>query len=43
MHDYPVAHDDPINFAPGIMQWSMDGGTVEAHIPLTALSSVMRI
>jgi mannan-binding protein/uncharacterized protein DUF3298 len=42
MPDYPVAHDDPINYTPGIMQWSMDGGTVEAHIPLTALTSVLR-
>jgi hypothetical protein len=42
MPDYPVAHDEPINFTPGVMQWSMDGGTVEAHIPLAALSSVLR-
>jgi len=42
MPDYPVAHDAPIDFTPGIMQWSMDGGTVEAHIPLSALSSVLR-
>ena len=43
MPDYPVAHDDPINFTPGVMQWFMDGGTVQAHIPLSALSSVLRI
>jgi hypothetical protein len=40
--DYPVARDSPINYTPGIMQWSMDGGTVQAHIPLSALSSVLR-
>ena len=34
MPDYPVAHDEPINFTPALMQWSMDGGTVQAHIPL---------
>lgn len=43
MPDYPVAHDTPINFTPGVMQWSMDGGTVQAHIPLTALSPVLRM
>ncbi len=43
MPDYPVAHDEPINFTPGVMQWFMDGGTVQAHIPLSALSSVLRI
>lgn len=42
MPDYPVAHDTPLNYTPGIMQWSMDGGTVQAHIPLAALSSVLR-
>ena len=42
MPDYPVGHDSPINYTPGIMQWSMDGGTVQAHIPLAALSSVLR-
>lgn len=43
MPDYPVGHDSPINFTPGVMQWYMDGGTVQAHIPLSALSSVLRI
>jgi hypothetical protein len=43
MPDYPVGHDEPINFTPGAMQWSMDGGAVEAHIPLSALGSVLRI
>jgi hypothetical protein len=42
MPDYPVAHDRPIDFTPGIMQWSMDGGTVQAHIPLTALAPILR-
>ena len=42
MPDYPVGHDEPINFTPGIMQWYMDGGTVQAHIPLSALASVLR-
>jgi hypothetical protein len=40
--DYPVAHDTPLDFTPGRMQWSMDGGTVQAHIPLAALNSIMR-
>ncbi|BBZ51764.1 mannan-binding family protein [Mycobacterium heidelbergense] len=43
MPDYPVAHDEPINFTPGALQWFMDGGTVEAHIPLAALAPVLRI
>jgi hypothetical protein len=42
MPDYPVARDAPINFTPGVMQWSMDGGTVQAHIPLSALSAILR-
>ncbi|MFZ1175024.1 MAG: mannan-binding family protein [Mycobacterium sp.] len=43
MPDYPVGHDEPISFTPGIMQWYMDGGTVQAHIPLSALAPVLRI
>lgn len=43
MPDYPVGHDDPIDFTPGVMQWYMDGGTVQAHIPLAALAPVLRI
>lgn len=43
MPDYPVGHDEPINFDPGALQWFMDGGTVEAHIPLSALASVLRV
>lgn len=42
MPDYPVGRDTPTNFTPGIMQWSMDGGTVQAHIPLTALAPILR-
>ena len=42
MPDYPVAHDTPLNYSPGLMQWSMDGGTVQAHIPLAALHPVLR-
>jgi hypothetical protein len=43
MPDYPVGHDEPINFSTGTMQWYMDGGTVQAHIPLSALGPVLRI
>ena len=42
MPDYPVGRDSPIDFTPGRMQWSMDGGTVQAHIPLSALAPVLR-
>jgi Protein of unknown function (DUF3298) len=42
MPDYPVARDSPIDFTPGVMQWSMDGGTVQARIPLSALSPILR-
>ncbi|BDB41491.1 MULTISPECIES: mannan-binding family protein [Mycobacterium] len=43
MPDYPVGHDEPIDFSPGMPQWYMDGGTVEAHVPLSALGSVLRV
>ncbi len=43
MPDYPVGHDEPLNFTPGVMQWFMDGGTVQAHIPLSALGSALRV
>ena len=43
MPDYPVGHDEPINFTTGTMQWYMDGGTVQAHIPLSALGPILRI
>lgn len=42
MPDYPVARDSPIDFTPAVMQWSMDGGTVQARIPLAALSPILR-
>lgn len=42
MPDYPVGRDTPTNFTPGLMQWSMDGGTVQARIPLAALAPVLR-
>jgi hypothetical protein len=42
MPDYPVARDTPLDFSPGLMKWSMDGGTVVAHIPLAALSPILR-
>ena len=41
--DYPVARDTPVDYTPGHMQWSMDGGTVEPHIPLSALSPILAI
>ncbi|AGC60279.1 hypothetical protein NJB18091_37660 [Mycobacterium marinum] len=40
--DYPVAHDNPINYEPGMPVWSMDGGAVEAHIPIDVLAPVLR-
>jgi hypothetical protein len=42
MPDYPVAHDEPLDFQPGALQWFMDGGTVQAHIPLSALGPALR-
>ncbi len=42
MPDYPVGRDSPIDFSPGMPVWYMDGGTVEPHIPISALSSVLR-
>lgn len=42
MPDYPVGHDTPVDFTTGVMQWSMDGGTVQAHIPLAVLSPILR-
>ncbi|MBX7447314.1 mannan-binding family protein [Mycolicibacterium sp. 3033] len=42
MPDYPVGRDSPTDFTPGVMQWSMDGGTVQAHIPLAALAPILR-
>ena len=40
MPDYPVSHDAPIQY--NQMQWYMDGGNVQPHIPLAALSSILR-
>lgn len=40
--DYPVAHDLPVDYTPAAMQWSMDGGTVEVHVPLAALQPILR-
>lgn len=42
MPDYPVGRDTPIDFTPAKPVWSMDGGTVQAHIPLTALRPILR-
>lgn len=42
MPDYPVAHDVPINYSPGMPVWSMDGGTIRLRIPLVALDTVLR-
>jgi hypothetical protein len=38
-----VGHDEPIDFSPGARQWFMDGGAVQAHIPLSALNPVLRV
>lgn len=40
MPDYPVGHDAPIQY--NQMQWNMDGGNVQAHIPLAALAPILR-
>ncbi|MGV9797935.1 RsiV family protein [Mycobacterium sp. NPDC003449] len=42
MPDYPVAHDVPVDYSPGMPVWSMDGGTVAARIPLATLEPVLR-
>lgn len=42
MPDYPVAHDYPIDYSAGARVWSMDGGTVEAHIPISAVAPILR-
>ncbi len=41
MPDYPVAHDTPIQYDQ-LTQWSMNGGIVQAHIPLAVLSPILR-
>ncbi|WP_239001918.1 RsiV family protein [Mycobacteroides sp. CBMA 326] len=40
MPDRPIAHEDPP--PQDRLVWSMDGGAVEAHVPLTALNSILR-
>lgn len=40
--DYPVARDTPVDFTPGAYLWSMSGGTVQPHIPLSALTPALR-
>ena len=40
--DYPVARDSPIDFTPGNYLWSMNGGTVQPRIPLSALAPSLR-
>ncbi|MCV7191833.1 mannan-binding protein [Mycolicibacterium brumae] len=42
MPDYPVARDFPVNYNGNTYQWSMDGGTVQVHVPLGAIASVLR-
>ena len=42
MPDYPVARDSPIDFTPGNYIWSMTGGVVQPHIPLSALAPALR-
>ncbi|BBY55678.1 DUF3298 domain-containing protein [Mycobacterium koreense] len=41
MPDYPVGHDSPVQYDQ-LQQWSMDGGNVQAHIPLSALAAILR-
>lgn len=41
MPDYPVAHDTPIRYDV-LNQWSMNGGVIQAHIPLAVLSPILR-
>lgn len=40
MPDYPVGNDAPVPY--NQKQWSMDGGNVQAHIPLSALAPILR-
>lgn len=41
MPDYPVARDTPIDFTPYKYIWSMTGGVVQPHIPLSALGPAL--
>lgn len=40
--DYPVARDTPVDFSTAAYLWSMSGGTVQPHIPLSALAPALR-
>ncbi|SHU20790.1 conserved secreted protein [Mycobacteroides abscessus subsp. abscessus] len=40
MPDRPMSHEDP--WPQDRLVWSMDGGTIQTHIPLTALSTILR-
>jgi len=42
MPDYPVARDTPIDFTTGALVWSITGGMVQPHIPLSALAPALR-
>jgi len=43
MPDYPVARDSPVDFTPYTYIWSMTGGVVQPHIPLSALGPALRV
>lgn len=38
--DMPMSHENPT--PRDLLVWSMDGGTVEVHVPLSALTSILR-
>ena len=42
MPDYPVARDTPIDFTTAHFIWSITGGIVQPHIPLSALTPALR-
>jgi Protein of unknown function (DUF3298)/Mannan-binding protein len=42
MPDYPVGNNVPIDYTIALPNWAMDGGVVQAHIPLAALSPILR-
>lgn len=43
MPDYPVARDTPIDFTPAKFIWSITGGMVQPHIPLSALGTALHV
>lgn len=43
MPDYPVARDTPIDFTTAKFIWSMTGGIVQPHIPLSALAPALHV